>query len=169
MSTDPHSVVAEAFRSTAGFLGEVRAESGLRRSLVFVSAGAAKSTVVANPPLAIAEGCWRVPAMDAADGHLATLLVPGSRTAEGFEQVLAVVTRLNLIESDIVGYIYKCAPRPPHSAGTGVMVSPVEPLARPTWTPRSRPPACPSRVVMAFGVVVRSPFGPPRSQHRGLA
>jgi hypothetical protein len=82
---------------------------------------------------------------------------------------LEMVKRLNLIESDVVGCIYKRALRPSHSAGTGVMVIPVDPLARPAWTPRSRPPTCPRRVVWGPGVVVRSPFGPPRSQHRGVA
>jgi hypothetical protein len=80
-----------------------------------------------------------------------------------------MVNRLNLIESDVVGCIYKRALRPSHSAGTGVMVFPVDPLVRPAPTPRSRPPTCPRRVVRAPGVVGRSPFGPPRSQHRGLA
>ncbi|MDQ4104858.1 MAG: AAA family ATPase, partial [Actinomycetota bacterium] len=89
MSTNPHSAVAEAFRFTAGCLERIRAAGAGPLSLVFVSTGAINSTIVANLALAIAEGGTRVLAVDAADGELTALLLPGSPTADGFEQVLA--------------------------------------------------------------------------------
>ncbi len=115
----------------------------------------------ASVPLRVADATEFVVAVDAAIIVLSPLGL--------IRDHLEMVNRLNLVESDVVGYIYKRALRPSHSAGTGVMVCPVDSLARPAWTPRSRPPVCPRRVVRAPGVVVRSPFGPLRSQHRGLA
>ncbi len=93
MAADPHSAVAEAFRFAAGSIDRICAERGSRLSLVFVSplAGAGKSMVVANLALALAQGGTRVLAIDAdaADGDLTARLLPGTPTADGFEQVLA--------------------------------------------------------------------------------
>jgi Mrp family chromosome partitioning ATPase len=88
----PRSAVAEAFRFAAGSVERIRAVRNSRLSLIFVSplAGSGKSTVVANLALAIAEGGTRVLVVDAdAEGDLTARLLPGTPTADGFEQVLA--------------------------------------------------------------------------------
>jgi Mrp family chromosome partitioning ATPase len=93
MIAEPHSAVAEAFRFAAGSVERIRNVRGPRLSLVFVSPleGAGKSMVVANLALAIAEGGTRVLVVDAdaAYGDLTARLLPGTPTADGFEQVLA--------------------------------------------------------------------------------
>ena len=93
MTAESHSAVAEAFRFAAGSVERIRNVRGPRLSLVFVSplAGAGKSMVVANLALAIAEGGTRVLAVDAdaPHGDLTARLLPGTPTADGFEQVLA--------------------------------------------------------------------------------
>jgi Mrp family chromosome partitioning ATPase len=93
VSADPHSAVAEAFRSAAGSVERIRAERGPRLSLVFVSplADSSKSMVVANLALAVAEGGTRVLAVDAdaREGGLTARLLPGTPAGGGLEQVLA--------------------------------------------------------------------------------
>jgi Mrp family chromosome partitioning ATPase len=93
MAADPHSAVAEAFRFAAGWVERIRAERGPRLSLVFVSPleYAGKSMVLANLALAIAEGGTRVLVVDAdaGDGELTALLLPGTPTDGGLEEVLA--------------------------------------------------------------------------------
>lgn len=93
MTADPDSTVAEAFRFAAGSVERIRAARGPRLSLTFTStvADARNSAVVANVALAIAESGTRVLVVDAdaTDGDLTALLLPDSRTTDGFEQVLA--------------------------------------------------------------------------------
>lgn len=93
MAADPRSAAAEAFRFTAGSVQRIRAERGKRLSLAFVSTGAdpARSAVVANLALAIAETGTRVLAVDAdaSRGDLTAWLLPDSPETDGFEQVLA--------------------------------------------------------------------------------
>ena len=75
--------------------------------------------VKASVPLRAADATELTDASDAAIIVLSPL--------ELIRDHLEMVNRLNLIESDVVGYIYERALRPSHSAGTGVMVSPVSP------------------------------------------
>ena len=93
MTADPRSTDAEAFRFTAGSVQRIRAERGKRLSLAFVStvADPARSAVVANLALAIAESGTRVLAVDAdaSHGELTALLLPDSPNTDGFDQVLA--------------------------------------------------------------------------------
>jgi Mrp family chromosome partitioning ATPase/capsular polysaccharide biosynthesis protein len=93
MAADPQSPVAEAFRFSAGSIERIRAARTNRLVVAFVSTetGAARSSVVANVALAVAESGTSVLAVDAdsAHGGLTALLLPGSPPADGFEQVLA--------------------------------------------------------------------------------
>jgi Mrp family chromosome partitioning ATPase/capsular polysaccharide biosynthesis protein len=93
MAADPQSPVAEAFRFTAGSVERIRAARSNRLIVAFVSTetGAARSCVVANVALAVAESGTSVLAVDAdsAHGGLTALLLPGGPPADGFEQVLA--------------------------------------------------------------------------------
>jgi Mrp family chromosome partitioning ATPase/capsular polysaccharide biosynthesis protein len=93
MAANPQSPVAEAFRFTAGSVERIRAMHSNRLIVAFVSTetGAARSSVVANVALAVAESGTSVLAVDAdsAHGGLTALLLPGSPPADGFEQVLA--------------------------------------------------------------------------------
>jgi Mrp family chromosome partitioning ATPase len=97
MASTPCSAAAEAFRFTAGSLQRIRAERGKRLSLVFVSPkeDAARSAVVANLALAIAESGTRVLAVDAGAprGDLSAWLLPDRPKVrdltDGLEQVLA--------------------------------------------------------------------------------
>jgi Mrp family chromosome partitioning ATPase/capsular polysaccharide biosynthesis protein len=93
VARDPDSPAAEAFRFTAGSVERIRA--GRERQLVvaFVSTGSEteRSTVVANIALAVAESGTPVLAVDAdtGAGGLTDLLLPGSRPADGFGQVVS--------------------------------------------------------------------------------
>ncbi|GAA2135301.1 hypothetical protein GCM10009844_00410 [Nocardioides koreensis] len=93
MTDAPRSADAEAFRFTAGSVQRIRAEHGKRLSLAFVStvADPARSAVVANLALAVAESGARVLAVDAdaSRGELTDLLLPDRASTDGFEQVLA--------------------------------------------------------------------------------
>jgi Mrp family chromosome partitioning ATPase/capsular polysaccharide biosynthesis protein len=93
MAAAPHSPAAEAFRFTAGSVERIRAAHGDRLAVAFVSAGNhdARSTIVANVALAVAESGTPVLAVDAdtATGALTSLLLPGSPTADGFDQVIS--------------------------------------------------------------------------------
>ena len=75
--------------------------------------------VKASVPLRAADATELIDASDAAIIVLSPL--------EVIRDHLEMVNRLNLIESDVVGYSYKLALRLSHSSGTGVMVSPVSP------------------------------------------
>jgi len=93
MTADPQSQAAEAFRFAAGSVERLRAAHEDRLAVVFVSAeaGVDRSTVVANVALALAESGAPVLAVDAdaGEGALTGLLLPGSPSADGFEQVVA--------------------------------------------------------------------------------
>lgn len=93
MTADRHSADAEAFRFAAGSVQRIRTEQGKRLSLAFVStvADPARSEVVANLAVAIAESGTRVLAVDAdaSRGGLTARLLPGSPNVQGLEQVLA--------------------------------------------------------------------------------
>jgi Mrp family chromosome partitioning ATPase/capsular polysaccharide biosynthesis protein len=131
MTADPHSAVAEAFRFTARSLERIRAERGPRLSLVFVSpiAGLAKSTVMANVTLALAEGGTRVLAVDAdaGDGDLTARLLPGTPPDGGLEQALAGQQPLT-----------NCVQSSPLSGAVSVLGSGPAPQQRVTGAARSK-------------------------------
>jgi Mrp family chromosome partitioning ATPase len=124
--TDPHSVVAEAFRFAAGSIEQVRALRGPRLSLVFVSPGTdgGKGIVVANLAFALAEGGTQVLVINAdpAGPGLTTRLLGGTWLAgDGLEEILA--GRLVLADcvqpstfNAAVG-ILGCGPGPPLVTG----------------------------------------------------
>lgn len=89
---DPGSDVAEGFRIAAGSLERVRATSGGRLSVTFVSteAGVDTSAVVANTALAIADSGTPVLVVDAnpTNGRVTSLLLPESGRHDGQRQVL---------------------------------------------------------------------------------
>jgi Mrp family chromosome partitioning ATPase len=92
MADAPRSADAEAFRFTAGSIQRIRAARGKSLTLAFVSAaaGPARSAVVANLALALAESGTRVLAVDAdPSGDLTALLLPDTPDVDGLEQVLA--------------------------------------------------------------------------------
>jgi len=93
MTADRHSADAEAFRFAAGSVQRIRTEQGKRLSLAFVSTAAdpARSEVVANLAVAMAETGTRVLAVDAdaSGGRLSARLLPDSPNAQGLAQVLA--------------------------------------------------------------------------------
>lgn len=131
MRTDPQSAVAEAFRFAAGSVECIRADRGPRLSLVFVSplTYVGKSMVIANLALAIAEGGTRVLVVDADAGNedlTARLLLSGTPTDGGFEQVLAKQKPLA-----------DCIQRSPLNDAVAVLGSAPAPLRRVTGAARS--------------------------------
>ena len=131
MNADPQGAEAEAFRFAAGSVECIRAERGPRLSLVFVSplTGVGKSMVIANLALAIAEGGTRVLVVDADTGDedlTARLLLPGTPTGGGLEQVLAK-------QQPLANYIQ---PSPLNDA-VAVLGSAPAPLRRVTGAARS--------------------------------
>lgn len=93
VARDPDSPAAEAFRFTAGSVERIRVGRDRHLVVAFVSAGSEsdRSTVVANIALAVAESGTPVLAVDAdtGEGGLTGLLLPGSRPADGFGQVVS--------------------------------------------------------------------------------
>ena len=93
MAVDPESSMAEAFRFAAGSVERIRTARGTQLVIAVVSAntGPARSSVVANLALAVAESGTSVLAVDAdtAEGGLTARLLAGSPPGLGFAQVLA--------------------------------------------------------------------------------
>ena len=93
LTADPQSPLAETLRFAAGYVERILAARSNRLAVAFVSTdtGGARSSVVANLALAVAESGTPVLAVDAdyTEGSLTSLLLPGSPPADGFAQVLA--------------------------------------------------------------------------------
>jgi Mrp family chromosome partitioning ATPase/capsular polysaccharide biosynthesis protein len=93
LATDPQSTRAETLRFAAGYVERTLSAHGNRLAVAFVSTdtSGARSSVVANLALAVAESGTPVLAVDAdyTKSSLTSLLLPGSPPADGFAQVLA--------------------------------------------------------------------------------
>ena len=93
LAADPQSAVSETFRFAAGYFERILTAHGNRLAVAFVptDSSGARSSVVANLALAVAECGTPVLAVDAdyTNSRLTSLLLPGSPPTEGFAQVLA--------------------------------------------------------------------------------